>query len=414
MDDTLALLGGEPVRTAPYPPWPIHDERDIAAVSKVVRSQQWGGYPYPGPRTAELIERFSEFQGGGHGVPMANGTVTLEVALRAAGIGWGDEVIIPGYTFQATAVGVMSAGALPVIVDILPETYCIDPAAVEAAITGRTRAILPVHLGARMADMDAIMDIAGRHGLIVLEDCAHAHRARWRDKGAGTIGHFGSFSFQASKSITTGEGGLLLCRTPELAERAASIMDCGRPHDEAGEHFTMGINYRMTELQAALAVVALERFPEQMAARIQTMEHLEAGLGGIPGVRPLQRDPRHTGRAFYRYIFAINPETFGADRYVVTRALQAEGILAKDGYPPMHRYDLFQPAKSRLPVPSAYPEYFDFEALDLPVSLRAGEREAIWLDHPLFLAGREAAEDTLRALRKLAAHPEQLSRAGER
>jgi dTDP-4-amino-4,6-dideoxygalactose transaminase len=411
MEEKLALLGGEPVRTEPYPPWPFHDERDVAAVSEVVRSQQWGGYPYPGPRTAALIERFPEFQGGGYAVPMANGTVTLEVALRAAGIGWGDEVILPGYTFQATAVGVMNAGALPVIVDVLPDTYCIDPDKVESAITERTRAILPVHLGARMADMDAIMDVAGRRDLIVLEDCAHAHGARWQGRGAGTIGHFGSFSFQASKTVTTGEGGLLLCRTPELAERAASIMDCGRPHDAAREQFSMGINYRMTELQAALAMVALERFPEQMAVRVRAMEHLEANLAEIPGVRTLKRDPRHTGRAFYRYIFAIDPEVFGANRHVVTRALQAEGILAKGGYPPMHRYDLFQPAKSRLPVPSAFPEYFDFAAMDLPVSLQAGEEEAIWLDHPLFLAGEGAAEDTLRALRKLAAHPEQLSRA---
>jgi dTDP-4-amino-4,6-dideoxygalactose transaminase len=130
---------------------------------------------------------------------MVNGTVTMEVACRATDIGWGDEVIVPAYTFQATAAAPMAAGAVPVIVDIDPDTYCIDPQAVEAAVTDRTKAIIPVHLGAQMADMDAIMAVAGRYNLIVIEDCAHAHGARWHDQGAGTIGHFGSFSLQSSK-----------------------------------------------------------------------------------------------------------------------------------------------------------------------------------------------------------------------
>jgi dTDP-4-amino-4,6-dideoxygalactose transaminase len=160
-------------------------------------------------------------QGGGHAVPMANGTVTMEVALRVMNIGWGDEVIVPSYTFQATAAAVMSAGAIPVIVDVDEQTYCIDPNATRAAINPHTKAIIPVHLGAEMADMDAIMDLANQNSLLVIEDCAHAHGAMWRGRGAGTIGHFGSFSLQSSKTLTTGEGGVLLCRTPELATNAA-------------------------------------------------------------------------------------------------------------------------------------------------------------------------------------------------
>jgi dTDP-4-amino-4,6-dideoxygalactose transaminase len=231
----LALLGGKPVRTEPYPAWPIYDERDIAAVTAVIQSGRWGGYPYPGPQTAELCRRFAELQGGGYAVAMVNGTVTMEVALRAAGIGWGDEVIVPAYTFSATAAAPIASGAIPVIVDVDPETYCMDPKAVEAAITSRTKAIIPVHLAAEMADMDAIMDIAERHNLIVIEDCAHAHGAKWRGKGAGTIGHFGSFSLQSSKTLTSGEGGILLCRTEEMAYRVTSLIDCGRPHDPAGQ-----------------------------------------------------------------------------------------------------------------------------------------------------------------------------------
>ena len=419
----LAILGGTPTRTEPYPPWPVHDERDIAAVTAVVKSGHWGGHPYPGPQTAEFVRRFSELQGGGYSVAMTNGTITMEVALRAADIGWGDEVIVPAYTFQATAAAPMAAGAIPVIVDIDPETYCIDPEAVETAITPQTKAIIPVHLGAQMADMDAIMEIAERHNLVVVEDCAHAHGARWRGQGAGTLGHFGSFSLQSSKSLTAGEGGVLLCRTPELAARAASIIDCGRPHAEAAPHheveshaeagqtftFTMGANYRLPELQAALGNVALERFPEQAGQREGMAAYLEEGLSEVPGVRLLRRDPRHTPRSFYRYIFAIQPDIFGAEHDGVCYALAAEGIPCWVGYEAMHRYTLFQPGLSRLPVPSAFPERFAFDEMHLPEAERACEHEAVWLDECIFRAGRQGIDDAVAAIHKVQANAAELA-----
>ena len=324
--DELALFGGEPVRKVPYPSWPVFDERDSQMVAQIIKSGNWGGFPYPGPQTSAFIRNFLEMQGGQYAVAMANGTVTLEVACRAAGLGWGDEVIVPAYTFQATAAGPMSAGLIPVIADIDPETYCIAADAIEASITDRTRAIIPVHNGAQMADMDAIMDIATRHNLIVIEDCAHAHGAKWRGKGAGTFGHFGSFSLQSSKTLTSGEGGILICATQELADRTASIIDCGRPHDLAKENYTMGANYRMAELQAGLANVALERFPAQMEEREAMASYLDEALSEIPGVRVLRRDIRHTTRSFYRYIFAIDPEVFGFDHNLLVHALRKEGI----------------------------------------------------------------------------------------
>ena len=418
----LAILGGTPIRTEPYPAWPIYDEHDIAAVTDVIKSGRWGGYPYPGPQTAEFARRFAELQGGGHAVPMANGTVTMEVALRAANVGWGDEVIVPAYTFQATAAAPMAAGAIPVIVDIDPETYCVDPQALEAAITPKTKAIIPVHLGAQMADMDAVMEIAERHDLIVVEDSAHAHGARWRGQGAGTMGHFGSFSLQSSKILTTGEGGVLLCRTPELAARAVGVIDCGRPHAEApphheiespdapGQAFTMGANYRLTELQAALGIVAIERFPEQARDREEMAAYLEESLSEVPGVRLLKRDPRHTGRSFYRYVFAIRPEVFGAEHDVVCAALQAEGVPCWVGYEAMHHYMLFQPGLSRLPVPSAFPERFDFGGVHLPEAERACEREAVWLDECVFRAGRQGIDDAVAAIAKIQSRATELAR----
>lgn len=427
--DKLAILGGPPVRTEPYPTWPVVDQRDIDAVTAVVQSGRWGGAPFPGPETTAFATEFAAMQGGGIAIPMANGTVTMEVALRAANIGWGDEVIVPAYTFQATATAPMAAGAIPVIVDIDPETYCISPAAIEAAITPKTKAIIPVHLGAQMADLDAIMAIAQRHNLIVIEDCAHAHGAQWQGRGAGTIGHFGSFSLQSTKLLTTGEGGVLLCRTPELADRAASLMNCGRPtrfpaaasvpldsprlpmlqalidlgHQE--QVTTLGTNYRMTEIQAALGRVALERFPEQVAQRAAMLTYLEEQLQNIPGIRLLRHDVRHTRRSVYKYIFAINPSVFGANHQAVCLALYLEGIPCWQGYPAMHRYELFQPQLSRLPVPSAFPEYFNFRQMQLPVAERASEREAVWLDESVFRAGPQGIDHVVRAIAKIQANP---------
>jgi dTDP-4-amino-4,6-dideoxygalactose transaminase len=406
----LALLGGAPVRQEPLPAWPVHDERDIAAVTEVVQSGNWGGYPYPGPKTAEFVQRFVEMQGGEVAVAMMNGTVTMEVALRAAGIGWGDEVIVPAYTFMATAAAPMSAGAIPVIVDVDPETYCLDPKALERAITPRTRAIIPVHLGAQMADMDAIMAIAEQHDLIVVEDCAHAHGAKWNERGAGTFGHFGSFSLQSSKILTTGEGGVLLCRSEELAAKATSIIDCGRPHDPEGQLYTMGSNYRMTEFQSALGIVALERFPKQMKMRQAMVAYLEESLSEVPGVRLLKRDLRHTRRSFYRYIIAIDPELFGAGHDVVCAALAAEGISCWVGYEAMHHYDLFQPQRSKLAVPNAFPQYFQFEKMRFPVAEQACEHEAVWLDESIFRGGAQAVDDTVAALKKLLDNKEELQR----
>jgi dTDP-4-amino-4,6-dideoxygalactose transaminase len=410
----LAALGGNPIRTEPYPEWPVHDERDLEAVACVIKSGNWGGYPYPGPETAAFLKEFLDMQGGEYAIACVNGTVTMEIALRAAGIGWGDEVIVPAYTFQATAAAPLAAGAIPVIVDIDPETYCLDPQAVEAAVTDRTRAVIPVHLGAQMADMDAIMDIAERHSLVVVEDCAHSHGARWRGGGAGTIGHFGSFSLQSTKILTAGEGGVLICKTAELAQRAASIANCGRSHvpgggPEGGKQFTMGGNYRMTELQAALGRVGLTRFPEQARQREEMADYADEALSEVPGVRILCRDPRHTTRSFYRYILAINPETFGLEHDAVCYALDAEGIPCEVGYEAMHHYDLFQPGLSRLPVPSAFPERFRFDQMRFPEAERACQREAVWLDESVFRAGRQGVDDAVAALQKIYDQRQQLA-----
>ncbi len=415
----LAILGGSKTRTESYPDWPAWDERDIQAVTEVVRSGRWGGYPYPGPKTAELARCFAELQGGGYAVPMINGTVTMEVALRASDVGWGDEVIVPAYTFQATAAAPMAAGAVPVIVDVDPNTFCLDPQAAAKAITSKTKAIIPVHLGHQMADMDAIMELAEKHNLIVIEDCAHAHGAKWSGKGAGTIGHFGSFSLQSSKTLTSGEGGILLCRTPELAAKAASVIDCGRPHSLGGGgedpngFSVMGANYRLSELQAALALVGIKRFPAQAKQREEMAAYMDEALSEVTGVRVLKRDPRHTTRSFYRYIFAIDPKEFGVEHDALCTALDAEGVGCWTGYEAMHNYELFRPQKSKLAVPNAFPEYFKFDQMELPVATRACEHEAVWLDEAVFRAGPKGVDDAVAAIKKIQKNAKELNRAAD-
>jgi dTDP-4-amino-4,6-dideoxygalactose transaminase len=365
-----------------------------------------------------LAKKFAEMQGGGFAVPMANGTVTMEVALRASGIGWGDEVIVPAYTFQATAAAPMAAGAIPVIVDVDPNNYCMDPKAAAKAITPKTKAIIPVHLGSNMADMDAIMALAEKHNLTVIEDCAHAHGARWNGRGAGTIGHFGSFSLQSSKTLTSGEGGILLCRTEELARKVMAIIDCGRGHEgeggsEGGASPLMGGNYRMTEFQSALATVGVERFPEQAKEREQMAAYMDEALSEVPGVRVLPRDPRHTTRSFYRYIFAIDPQTFGVEHDVLCAALDAEGVDCWTGYEAMHRYELFQPRNSKLAVPNAFPERFNFSEMSFPVAEQACEHEAVWLDESIFRSGRKGVDDAVAAIKKIQRNAKELAKAAE-
>lgn len=415
----LAILGGKKNRTEAYPEWPVWDERDVQAVTDVVRSGRWGGFPYPGPKTAELAKKFSELQGGGYAVPMINGTVTMEVALRAAGIGWGDEVIVPAYTFQATASAPMGAGAIPVIVDVDPNTYCLDANAAAKAITPKTKAIIPVHLGSNMADMDAIMELAKKYDLIVIEDCAHAHGAKWRGQGAGTIGHFGSFSLQSSKTLTSGEGGILLCKSAEHAALAASVIDCGRPHalggggEDTNGLSVQGGNFRLSELQAALALVGIERFPAQAKQREEMAAYMDEALSEIQGVRVLKHDERHTTRSFYRYIFAIDPSQFGVEHDVLCAALDAEGIDCWTGYEVMNNYELFQPQKSTLAVPNAFPEYFKFEEMHLPEAARACEHEAVWLDEAIFRAGQKGVDDAVAAIKKIQMNAKELRDATE-
>jgi dTDP-4-amino-4,6-dideoxygalactose transaminase len=410
----LAIRGGAAVRPRGFPSWPVWDEREVDAVAEVVRSGNWGGFPEPGPNAARFEVGFAAYQGAKHGVLMANGTVTMEVALKALGVGWGDEVIVPALTFAATAYAPMAAGALPVIVDVTPETWTIDPQQVEAAVTPRTRAVMPVHLGHQMADMDAVARIAAKHGLAVVEDCAHAPGQQWDGKGAGCIGEFGSFSHQSSKILTAGEGGTLLTNDDHLARLAHSIIDCGRAKDTEEREFTFGANYRLGEFQAALLLTQMDRFEEQRIERASTGAYFEELAPQVEGVRIMARDPRITRWSFYNYIFAIDPDAFAAaTNGTVAAALEAEGIPAEVQYPPMNRYDLFDPSRSRLPVAVEHSDRLETSTMTFPVAEAAGLRQSIYLMENTFRAGKGGIADVVEALAKVQKHAPELSGSAE-
>ena len=278
--EQLAILGGSPVRTEAWPHWPVHDEKEEQAVLEVLRSGEWWRQSHGQVLAAaesddELFSPVARFQRAfarrhdcKYGICTVNGTVSIELALRAAGVKPGDEVIVPAYTFIATATAPLVVGAIPIFVDIDPDTYNMDVRRVEEAITSRTRAIIPVHFGGQPCPMDEILAVARKHDLIVIEDAAHAHGASYRGRMCGSIGDLGSFSFQASKNMTAGEGGIMITNNAEYAERCDELVWVGRRKSEAWyKHYVMASNARMTEFQGAILLAQLSRLDENAAKR---------------------------------------------------------------------------------------------------------------------------------------------------
>lgn len=222
----LALLGGKKTKGKPFPLWPHYDDQERRALEEVLESRVW--WRTPGTKTLEFEKAFAAYHGARHGIAVTNGTAALEVTLAALGVGHGDEVIVPNFTFIATASAVLFANALPVLVDVDRESYCLDPALAEAAISPRTKAIIAVHMGGHPADLDRLQEVAKRQGIALIEDAAHAHGSEWRGRKIGTFGTAATFSFQASKLMTAGEGGAILSNDDSFERQARSVHDCGR------------------------------------------------------------------------------------------------------------------------------------------------------------------------------------------
>jgi dTDP-4-amino-4,6-dideoxygalactose transaminase len=409
----LAITGGPQTYTDFWPAWPVYTDEDRQALVEVLESRNWGGYPAPNQRAREFAAAFAAAHDAAFGICAANGSVTLEVALRAAGIKAGDEVIVTPYTWIATAGAPVMVNAVPVFADIDAGNYCLDPATVEAAIGERTRAIIAVHLGCSAADLDALGAIAEKHDLVLIEDCAHAHGAKWKDKGVGSWGQLGSFSFQSSKLMTAGEGGMILTSDEELEQRCQSYVNCGRkePGYDGFPQTIFSGNYRMTEFQASLLMVRLGALEPERILRENNADYLSDLLDQTDGITPLVRDDRVTRRSIYQYILRYNPEAFGGatrDRFV--EALCAEGIPAEgDFYVPVYQSPLFTVGADRFPaIRDRYGEKIDPKKICCPLAERAAYQEAVWLHHPLFMAGRTQMEAIAEAIRKIQKHSAEL------
>lgn len=291
----LAINGGPPEAAElreRIPRWPIISEDDKKALIEVLESGRWCRL-YLGSKVEMFEKSFAEYHNAKYGIAVANGTVALELALKTIGVGYGDEVIVPAVTFIATASAVTEVGAVPIFADINPETATISPASIKEKITEKTRAVIAVHYGGYPANFDEILPIVKGNNLYLIEDCAHAHGTEWRGRKVGAIGDMGGFSFQESKSLTAGEGGIVLTNDDDLAERARLIHNIGRVLGRPGyEHYIISSNYRMTEFQGALLLSKMKSLPKEVEKKHSNGEYLADKLKKIGGVEPLKRDSR--------------------------------------------------------------------------------------------------------------------------
>jgi dTDP-4-amino-4,6-dideoxygalactose transaminase len=385
----LALRGGKPVIEKMWAGWPVWDRSETAQVQEVVESGRWG---IGGKKVAEFAARFSRFQHAKHTLPVANGTLALELALEALDIGAGDEVIVPDYTFMATVVAPLRRGAVPVLVDVDPDTYCIDPALAARRVSARTKAVIPVHLGGHPCDMTRIMALAEKYGLSVIEDCAHAHGASWDGTFVGSFGDIGTFSLQASKTLNCGEGGAVVTSSDRLYRKMWALHNAGRaPGEPDYNHYLPGTNYRITELQAGLLLAQMERLEAQCDRRDRNSVLLNGLLSGIDGVKPQGRHPKVGRHGHYLYLFTLEN---GIPREPFKKALQAEGVPVQLEYPALHTLECI---RTRGLGEGSFP-HADRAAL-----------RSVWLYHHALLGGEEQTALIAQAVKKVLDHKDELS-----
>lgn len=399
MKETLAINGGPKTIDKSFD-WPVFDETDVQAVTEITKSGAWGNPDCAGE--VEAFEReFAEFCGAKYALSCVNGSVALRLALIASGVRPGDEVIVPSYTFIATASIVIEANCVPVFVDIDPKTYNIDPEEIEKAITPRAKAIIPVHFGGQACDMDTIMEIAGKHQLTVIEDACHAHGGEYKGKKLGSIGHAGCFSFQSSKNLTSGEGGMVITSDEKLFHMMNSLRNVGRVEGGAWyEHHNAGCNYRITQLQAALLSTQFKRLDEQTRRRDENGRYLNALLEKIEGIEPLTRGHGETLHTYHIFIFKYDKSKFNdLSKREFAEMLAAEGVPSFMGYPePLYKQKVFQEKNFMC---YAIPEDVDYKNIRCPVTEKACYEEAVWILQNAMLGTKEDMEKFAEAIAKI-------------
>ena len=422
----LALLGGEPVRPDPYPTWPVFDDTEVDAVADVVRTGEWGRL---GSHRVIAFERaFAAFQGAAYGLAVNSGTSALEMGLEALRLPRGSEVILAPFTFMASATSILNAGLVPVFVDIDPETYNLDPACIAAAITPRTSAIMAVHFGGLACDMQAILDIAAARGLRVIEDAAHSHGGAWCDRGLGTIGDVGCFSFQASKNLNAGEGGAVLTNDIDIFSRAIAQHDLwgggvvqrggqlGRGSLATGEGWDFTVSAgdrRITPFQAALLQAQLGRLEDQARRRAANGGYLNDLLDDLEGIAVRRIDAFATRPAHHVYVFRYHADGFkGLSRERFIEAMNAEGIPVIQGYrQPLHRTALFADVDGALarawPRGDGAPD-IDYAEVSCPHAERLCADETLFLTQNVLLDDEAGMVQIADAIEKVREHAEAL------
>lgn len=402
-----AILGGTPVRRDPFPGWPVADELEERALTDVLRSGKWNRHA----QVERFEAEYAALTGAKHCLAVANGTSALLTSLAALGIGPGDEVIVPPYTFVATINVVLLHHALPVFVDSDIETSQIDARKIEAAITDRTRAIVPVHLGGSAADMDTILQVANRRGIPVVEDACQSHLAEWRGKKVGSLGRTGCFSFQASKNLNCGEGGAVITSDDALVEACYRFHNNSRGREQAGtpdfSYRGAGANLRLTEFQAAILLSQMTRLEVQSRRRERNAAYLNAELSRIPGITPARVYEGCTRHAYHIYMLRYDPAGFsGLPRAQFLKALRAEGIPASGGYSPLNT----QPVVTDVLASPAYERIYGREGLarlrernQCPVNDRLCE-QAIWMGQTTLLGSRAEMDQIVEAFAKVQRH----------
>jgi len=411
----LAILGGRAIRAKSkrWASWPVSAASDAALVAKITRSNRWS---YDGPYEWDFAQKFAAYQGAKYGLCCANGTVGIQLALEALGIGAYDEVIVPGMTWQATAAACIDVNAIPILVDVEPDTWNLDIDAMEAAITKKTKAVIVVHLYGCMADLDKVVKLCKKHKLALIEDCAHQHGSFWKGKGVGTFGDVSSWSFQESKVLSAGEGGFNMCKTKDLFYKIYSLRNCGRPYaadppvfglkKPAGMETTVQSgNYRLTEWQAALLLGGLKRLDAQVKKRDKNAIYLNAQLAEIPGILPMRRRKQVTQQSYFNFAFRIDPKELKVDNKQFCAALNAElrsGDAFEPPYDPLSDCGLFKPrTKRRHKLNGPYWQAVNPRRYAIPICKEATAKSGVAVHHVMLMNARQDMDEVAAAVRKV-------------
>jgi len=409
--DTPVVLGGQKIRTKGWPKWPLWiPESDEPQVIEVLRSGVWSRSKL----VIEFEKKWAEINGAKRCLTTVNGTNALITALKCLDVGGGDEVIVTPYTWIATTQSILQTGAIPVFVDVDPDTFQIDPEKIEAKITSRTRALLPVHILGLPANMERIMEIAKKHELVVVEDCCQAWLSEINHKKVGTFGNAGCFSFQNSKNITIGEGGAIISDNEEYMDRCYSFHNFGQPYGTIqgksgtrNNFLLLGTKVRLSEYQAAMALAQMKRLEAQTTIRNENADYLRVRLKEIPGIIPHKLYPNATRAAYHLFPFRYKKEGFqDLPKAEFIKAVNAEGIPCSQGYDSTlnsspYLKDAFQSKNFKLMYPKKLLDFDKYvEQNKCPVNDQMCE-EAIWLGQNMLLGTKSDMDDIVMAIDKV-------------